>query len=284
MADSAPATSFQSGRAQLRDTTKWIINGGAALVALVIGSAGFSGLGAMPLDSWRLWLCVAAIAVSVWLCRYPFARGIDVLKSELMSMRAFAGAGEGELHTAFTRAQIFLEGQLPASAPTLTAFHDYYEANRAIVLGLAKGDPKAAGQEMVKFKDLQAYCSQLCTNELIQIRFAALMKTLLFPGSLILACLVTFAWAANPAKDSDKPLASPVEVTLIPTHEAAMALAALKLPAACFAPSARVALLSETRGGLAQGVIMTPAHASVECAPARVTVVNGRIAATGMAS
>ena len=124
----ASGNSFQAGRANLRDTAKWIVSGSIGAATLIIGSSTISGLGTLPLGP-RLFIAVAALLVAAGLCWFPFQQAIDVLRSEVLTLDQFTGAEAGvELKQSIDNLSTVL-GVLP-EAKTLREFVNDYPAAR----------------------------------------------------------------------------------------------------------------------------------------------------------
>jgi hypothetical protein len=65
---------LDTARDSLRETAKWIVTGTGGVVALIVGSSSFTGLGAFAPGDGRLWLAVACLALGCVLSWLPFGR------------------------------------------------------------------------------------------------------------------------------------------------------------------------------------------------------------------
>ncbi len=63
----AAADPFRAGRANLRETAKWLIAASAGAAGLIVGSSTFSQLGAMDLRDARLWIAALALVIAAGL-------------------------------------------------------------------------------------------------------------------------------------------------------------------------------------------------------------------------
>jgi hypothetical protein len=280
MADDGPAKAFADARAQLRDTAKWMMNGTAAIVVLVIGSTSISGLGAMDWRDGRFVVAIIALAIGVAFCWDPFTRAVQVLKSEIVSLPSFVDTTDEQMIQARKAADKVLTGQIAQGS--LTALQRHYEALRRTAgeteaqTREARRARDAARREVVAMGPILETGAQVCINELVGLRFERLVAGFAWPGSAILAAFFIFAWAANPGKEADKPLARPVAADLAPTAQGAAALAAAGLASGCFTPTAHVILLADQAGGRSAGLLVAR-EGGPACAPTRVSVIGGKV-------
>jgi len=273
MANDDLAKPFRETRASYADTAKWIMSGLAAVVALAVGGTTISQIGGLALSDWRLHVGLLALVVAVASCWIPFSRGVDVMASaaSTVSLRDFAGATSGQIATARERADALLAGQLPEK--DILAFVGETERLRAIALSPSETEAHraAAAGAIVSRADLHTVTAQTCMNVLMTLRFEALRRSIAFPGALILALFLVFAWAMTGPKGDEKPLAAPREADLAPDRNSVIALETAKIDPSCFSPVAHVIEYSTLDGGRYGSLLVSPIGPP-KCPPFRVTV------------
>jgi hypothetical protein len=270
MAD-ASADPFRAGRANLRDTAKWLIAASAGAASLIVGSSTFSQLGAMDLRDHRLWVAVLAVIVAAGLCWIPFTRAIDVLRSDLVSLHKFASATSGDFKAATDDVSALL-GTLPEGCD-LRAFAARFPQLRTDAWNAA---PDAASKAAA-IADLDARFDtyrEACSSQLVAIRFQHLVAALWRYGWAILLSFLVFAYAANPPKDAltltDKPILEP----LGPERIGVLTAAGVK--PACL-PGAQLLVVATPDSGARIALLMPPPGGPADCAVRRVRLEGGRI-------
>jgi hypothetical protein len=150
---------------------------------------------------------VGSLALGAALSAVPIVNAVKVLKSELAGLHTMVTSTDMDTKEAVKEAQRLLKNQLPES--TLLAFSTAVEGYRKVSMGPAGGAQKAAVAELKNRAGLISVARNTCMTQLLMIRFNRLMWSLAFPGFLVLAAFVTFAWAANPPGDPVRLLARP---------------------------------------------------------------------------
>ena len=213
MAD-ATGNPFKDGRANLRETAKWMISGAVGAATLIVGSSTISQLGAMDLD-WRFAVAIVSLIVAAALCWVPFIRAVDVLRSEIFSLNQFIDATSGQLKDAADEVSTILGSQ--PEGGNMRAFLANFSTLRTVAWKGAVDD--TAGQAAVRDLDSRKQlCLDACISQLVAVRFARLVDAIRFPGVVILLTFLLFTWAANPPKPAVKLFDQPYSEPLTPTR------------------------------------------------------------------
>jgi len=272
-----PLSAFADARASLRDNAKWVLSGTGALVVIVVGGTTISQVGALVPGSCRFWLAVGSGLFGLLLCAVPFNLAVEVLASELVSMRQFVDAKWGARKIAFEKVSTLTDPYL--AERSVRKFVDAYEA---LLKQADDPDPtksKAANDQIDVLKPTYDEIAQACMTQLVSVQFKRLINSLRMPGVLILLSFLVFAWAANPPKETNTTLPAAI-VTLGVDADGAASLKAAGLDPVCYAPAARVLELSQTPAGMISGVLLPPRDGmAAKCLPTRVTVIGGQVRA-----
>lgn len=257
MASDAVASGFEAGRANLRDTAKWMVSGIVGVAGLFVGASSVSQLGGMEIG-WRFCVAVVALVTALGLCWFPFAKAIAVLRSEVLSLRAFTDAQPGsDLATAAKNIELLVKPDLP-NGFNLAEFVEKYDSLRKEAFDRAA--PADAQRDVVAIDNKYQRIRQACISELVGVQFDKLSNSLRFPGSVILLAFLVFGWAANPAKDApklvDKPYAEPLTAARV-----AM-LTTLGVPAACIGSGAQLLAIAVPEPGHQEALLTGPGCSS----------------------
>ena len=270
MAADGSSNSFKDGRANLRETAKWMVSGTLGAATLIVGSSTISQLGGME-TNWRFWVAVASLITAAGLCWIPFARAVAVLRSEINSLQQFINATGGEFMEAADQVSAILGPRLKGRA--LRDFVRDFETLRQGAW-IAAADQAAAEKAVAELDGIFQTCREACVSQLVAGRFDRLVAAIRFPGSVILATFLIFTWAANPPRDI-KLFAKPYAETLTPERLAR--LTAAGVPAACVAPGAQLIAVAAPDAGPQTAVLIPPAGARPPCAPRKVILSAGAI-------
>ena len=225
----------------------------------------------MDLVDPRLWIAVAALAVSAGLCWIPFTRAIAVLRSDLVSLREFTTAASGEFKAAADAVSTLL-GTLPEDCD-LRGFVADYTAIRTRAWNAAP-DATAQAAALARLESRFDTYREACSSQLVAIRFQRLVNALWRFGWLILLGFLVFAYAANPPKDAlkltDKPMLEPLSA------ERLSALTAAGVKPACMA-GAQLVIVAAPDSGARTALLVPPANAPADCAVRRMTLLDGRV-------
>jgi len=280
MGDSDPLADFKNARATMRETAKWIISGGGALIVLVVGASTVSSLGTMSWDRPRLWAALFSAALGFVLCWAPFTRAVTVLRPESIPLRNFAHPPDQKYRNVRDKVGDLLNGQLPMQYPSIEVFSDYVEALR---ISAFNQDQAIAAPALARFKQakpLHDVCLQMCLTEYTGSNFDELIDSVKRrQGPVIIAAFIAFAYLANPPKDEEtgKAIATP-ELLDIPSNAFNDAVFAdAKVASGCFKPGAKMVAIEDLPGKRVSGVLAP--RAGEVCERTRLTLMgDGRIA------
>jgi hypothetical protein len=271
MAADGASEPFAAGRANLRDTAKWMVSGIAGAATLIVGSSTISQLGALDPHGWRLWVALGTLIAAAGLCWVPFSRAVAVLRSELLTLEGFVGAPGGEFRKAADDVSSLMGASLEGMS--LRNFVLAYRTLRSKAWKDAK-DQASAEKAVAGLDSQYLACREACVSQLVAVRFDALVWALKYLGSVILLFFLAFTWTANPPKDVkllDKPYEAPL------TDEDGARLSAAGVPAACYAPGARLVAVAAPPAGPQTAVLIPPRPGIQGCAVRTVTVSRGRV-------
>lgn len=265
---------FRAGRTNLRETAKWMVAGIVGAATLIVGSSTTSRLGAMDPGSARFWVAVIALIVAVGLCWIPFTRAVNVLRSELLSLQAFAEAEEGELKDA-ADAVSTIPGATPGT--TLQDLARQYPALRSEAWSKAP-DRDAATKAIAEVDERFNIFREACISALVAIRFDRLLAALKCLGAAILLSFLLFTWAANPATSA------PQDLKLLDAPRAqvvsraqAQELADAGIAAACSTPGTQLVAFAPAEGGALTAILVPPTGGPSSCYAHKITVLGNRI-------
>jgi hypothetical protein len=267
MANDSNVSAFESGRANLRETAKWMVSGIVGVAGLFVGASSVSQLGSMEIGC-RFWLAVISLVIALGLCWIPFSRAISVLRSEVLSLGIFKTSGEGEFATAGKNIELLIKRDIPNEL-TLNQFIEQYESLRKTAFKNPNEDD--AQRDVAALDDNYQRIRQACISELVGVRFDKLKDSIAFPGSVILLTFLIFSWAANPAKDAPKLLDKPYTEPLTATRLAK--LKSLGAPPACLAPGTQLIAMATPEAGHEEALLIGRG-----CSPFKVMLSAGEIA------
>jgi hypothetical protein len=188
--------------ANLRDTTKWIIASAAGLAAFIVGSNPLSGFGELAFG-WRWGVAVGSAVLAILLTVGVLAFGVRVLSSSTaVALRGLVNDRDYTHHRTYLNDQVLV--YFPPNIRTLPDLQRVYNDARDAVFQ----HPTAANRDAA-----EAYHSYVL-NVLniakwleVTYRFRALVTYFIAAAVLVLICILTYVWAANPKKEktADKP-------------------------------------------------------------------------------
>lgn len=263
---------FGDGRANLRETAKWMVSGAVGAATLIVGSSTISQLGTMDIETPRFWVAIVTLAFAAGMCWFPFILAVDVLRSELFSLKAFMEATKGDFKKAADDVSTLL-GKLPEGM-FLRQFVAQYPALRSTAW-TTNSDPTARDKAVADLDGRIQTCREACISQLVAIRFQRLINSIRFPGALILATFLIFTWAANPPKDAVKLFDKPYAEAL--TRERIAKLAAENVPAACYGSGAQLIAVGAPDAGPQTAILTPPTASAAACPPRKVTLSADRI-------
>jgi hypothetical protein len=276
MAADGAGNPFKDGRANLRDTAKWMISGIAGAATLIVGSSTLSQLGALEPSNPRLWIALAALLAAASLCWIPFVRAVDVLRSELLTLEGFVAAADGE----FRQSADVVAG-LMGAFPGGLSMRDFVRDYRALRTKAWNDAPDRASAEkaIASLDDRYQTCREACVSQLVALRFDRLVQALKMPGALILLTFLVFTWMANPPKDAPRLFDKPYVEALTPERIAALRSAGVA--PACYGPGARLVAVGAPDAGPQTAILMPPPAVAPGCALRTVTISGGAIVKVG---
>jgi hypothetical protein len=269
MAGDAPNATFTAGRANLRETAKWMVSGSLAGATLIIGSSTFSQLGS--LEGWRLGLALVTLLAAVALCWAPFSRAVEVLRSDLLNLEDFAKAdAPADLRAALAKVDAH-EQPLP-EAISLAAFALTFDAicDAAEAAAGTPRDKKAMVDALIQRRGTYV---QECASQLVVDRFDALRASIAFPGALIACLFVIFTFVANPPKPDmmDKPYLVPVTTAL------AAQLETWGVASPCAGPDSQLLVTAELDHAPREALLIPAAADGGRCAVRKLKLAPDRI-------
>jgi hypothetical protein len=252
-------------RTNLRETTKWIMAGFAAVLTFAIGGSSLSQLGEMDPD-WRFWLAVATLAVGSLFCLAPIWLAIDVIATRARGLDEIINT------PAMEPARRQVEQQfLGQNGPDLDTFEKiktkYEEAKNALPAGQDRCDELFYRMsEAVEF----------CTTAYTRLRFDTLLSSLAGVGAGAAICFGAFAWAAHPGKDKEleKIRAKPFAQLIAWSEDNEAVLKQAGMTSECMKAAHPTLIIVSERPGLRAGAVAVPASTAKGCVPVRVILTN----------
>jgi len=272
MAADGSANPFRDGRANLRDTARWMVSGAVGAATLIVGSSTISQLGSMEISCPRFWIAIGSLIAAAGLCWFPFIKAVDVLRSEVLTLRRFMDAQAGE----FRQASDGVSGLLGV-LPQGTSMQDFvrdYPAERSAAWKAAP-DLASAEKAVADLDGRIQTCLEACISQLVAIRFERLVKAIKFPGCVILLTFLLFTWAANPPKDAVKLFDKPYAEAL--TAERIARLKAANVDPACYGPGARLVAVAGAEAGPQTAILIPPRPDTPACPLRKATLSAGGI-------
>ena len=246
---------LDTARDNLRETAKWVVTGTGGIVALIVGSSSFTGLGSFALDDNRLWLAVACLAAGCLLSWLPFRQALAVIATNVTSLREMV-QGQALIDTRL-RVNELLVNICPAKYATVEKLSAALDEIAALRLAETADEVtrKAQTARLLRLAPYVDYALALALTVELRRRFERMIVIMGLTGPLIIACFLAFAWAANPGKD-DSPLAHPRLTSIALRPENAGELVQSGLPQSCYTPALAVLLLAEKpQGGFSAATV-----------------------------
>jgi hypothetical protein len=240
---------LDTARDNLRETAKWVVTGTGGIVALIVGGSSFTGLGSFALDDHRLWLAVVCLAAGCLLSWLPFRQALAVIATNVTSLREIVQA-QAMIETRLRVNELLVNICPPkyATVEKLSAALD-----EIAVLRLAEdADAETRKTQTARLLRLAPYVDYALALGLtveLRRRFDRMITIISRTAPFIIIFFLAFAWAANPGKDDEAPLAHPRPASIAFRPENAAELARSSLPESCYKPGLAVLLLAETPEG-----------------------------------
>jgi hypothetical protein len=262
----AETAQAKAGAESLRATAKWTVGGMAGVAGAVIAGSPLTGLGSLE-AGWRLG--VAAIGAVIGFASLGFIiwHSWNLMAPRMLTLEALIkkapDARQSRLEGELKAAQLFPEGTSTFSA-----------------LGARRDNLKNEQRntaDKVRHRQLQHELDELHQRaqllfhafDFLEIhdRFLTLRKYIFGAAVAMILGFGIFAWAANPGKDGDDPLAvDPYIYVLTPSADDLARLRA-KLPDACLKKPLQILVLRERASGTLEGVTV-----GSDCSPSRVVL------------
>ena len=240
---------LDTARDNLRETAKWVVTGTGGIVALIVGSSSFTGLGSFALDDGRLWLAVACLGAGCLLSWLPFRQALAVIATNVTSLREMVQA-QAMIDTR-QRVNELLVNICPAKYATVEKLSAALDEIAA--LRLAENATEATRRmqtgRLLRLAPYVDYTLALGLTVELRRRFEQMIAIMRWTGPLIIIFFLAFAWAANPGKEDEAPLAHPRPVSIALRPENVPELAQAALPQSCYSPALAVLLLAEKSQG-----------------------------------
>jgi hypothetical protein len=239
---------LDTARDNLRETAKWVVTGTGGIVALIVGSSSFTGLGSFTLDDHRLWLAVVCLAAGCLLSWLPFRQALAVIATNVTSLREIVQA-QAMIETRLRVNELLVNICPPkyATVEKLSAALDEIAALR-LAEDADEGTRKHQTARLLRLAPYVDYALALGLTVELRRRFERMIAIMRWTGPFIIIFFLVFAWAANPGKD-DSALAHPRPASIVFRPENAAELALSSLPESCYKPSLAVLLLAEKSQG-----------------------------------
>ncbi|HEX5264844.1 MAG TPA: hypothetical protein VFW13_15035 [Phenylobacterium sp.] len=263
---------FRDGRANLRETAKWMVSGAVGAATLIVGSSTISQLGGMEADTPRFWVAMLALILAASLCWFPFIFAINVLRSELYSLSQFTAATKGDFKAAIEDVSKIL-GKLPEGV-FVRDFVAQYPALRSKAWS-SSPDTATRDKAVADLENRFQMARELCISQLVEIRFSRLVNSIRFPGALIVVLFLVFTWAANPPKDAIKIYDKPLAEALTPERMARLKDA--KVAPGCYGQGAQLVAIGAPDAGPQTAILTPPPANAAACPPRKVTLSADRI-------
>jgi hypothetical protein len=240
---------LDTARDNLRDTAKWVVTGTGGIVALIVGGSSFTGLGSFAPGDGRLWLAVACLAAGSLLSWLPFRTALDVIATNVTSLHEMVQAPA--MSETRSRVDKLLANISPEEYATVKKLSAAFDASAA--LRLRKDADEATVREQTELLLGMApyvdYALALGLTVELRRRFDRMITIISRTAPFIIIFFLAFAWAANPGKNDEAPLAHPRPASIAFRPENAAELARSSLPESCYKPGLAVLLLAEKPEG-----------------------------------
>jgi len=240
---------LDTARDSLRETAKWVVTGTGGIVALIVGGSSFTGLGSFAPDDSRLWLAVVCLALGSLLSWLPFRMALDVIATNVTSLREMVEApAMSETRSRVDKLLANISPEEYATVEKLSAAFDASAAQR-----LRRDADEATVREQTELlRGLAPYVNYALALGLtveLRRRFDWMITVISRTAPFIIIFFLAFAWAANPGKEDESPLAHPRPASIAFRPENTPELAQSGLPQSCYTPALAVLLLAEKPQG-----------------------------------
>ena len=240
---------LDTARDSLRETAKWVVTGTGGIVALIVGGSSFTGLGSFAPDDGRLWLAVVCLALGSVLSWLPFRMALDVIATNVTSLREMVD--EPAMSETRSRVDDLLKNICPEEYATVEKLSAAIDESAAKRLKKDAAEAIVAEQTelLLQIAPYVDYALALGLTVELRRRFDLMITTIARTAPFIIIFFLAFAWAANPGKVDESPLAHPRPASIAFRPENAPELAQSGLPESCYKPSLAVLLLAEKSQG-----------------------------------
>jgi hypothetical protein len=213
---------FDDRVASLRTTAKWLLTISAGIGAVLATGLPLTGLGQLPLSSWRLYVAVAAAVVALIAIAYMVKVSSTLLTQEWLTLADFADEATGVApdgaifeparHTKaiVDRLSVYSEElyeHVARSPAHLLA--QLREANDSIHQAGSSGDRAALAGAVERSQQLRQVAhdvAQVANYYLALHLFRAMRVRLAFAAAAFVASIVVYAYASQPPQQPERPL------------------------------------------------------------------------------
>ena len=191
MSDTSSQDTFAAGRANIRDTVKWLVAALAALGALVIGSSPFTGFGQLKLP--YLLAAIGSGLLGVSLVFWAIDRALRILVTPLFFL--------GQIRQDDHLAALIRSNSKDLLPPLIDDLDRFLAYRRLLLMKLAKEQDTEKRKKLEQnYQAVQAVTTRLvglCNYENLRRKFDATRRQLFLLGGAITLALGTFAWATT---------------------------------------------------------------------------------------
>jgi hypothetical protein len=216
--DGSPAASYATATANLRAAARWLLTAAAAAGGVLIAGVQLTGLGSLGAGDWpRLLIACLGLAAGLGAVGYLIFQASLMLTDEWITLaqldleminRQIAGSGSRRDRRRLEQIRE-IRGELESYqdefyGSVATSIADLYrrliEANKN-----ARESPSPAhAKEAADLREVVDTVAQAANYSYARSAFAALRRRLLWAGTVFVAGIVIFAYAANPAAPAAK--------------------------------------------------------------------------------
>lgn len=205
--------SLAAGRDLIRSAAKWFITGIGAIGAVLVAGSQVSSLGALTVDSPRLWIAAAGVVLGLAAVLVAMWSVVDVLAGRLWTWDDVVAACSESQPESLDRTEIrrrkFVREWIAQNPSALGS----YESVQHIKTEYDNADP-----EDEHINDLTELMSELADKAAtvdLDARWLRLRRTIAVGVAIGAIGVVVFAWAANPPKPPPQPPASLMSASLV---------------------------------------------------------------------
>jgi outer membrane protein OmpA-like peptidoglycan-associated protein len=200
---------YATGKANLRDTIKWLATTVAGLAALLLGATPFSGIGTLAFGSERFIIALTALAggagllMIVWTTLVHLLRSDVVFPSQLRSGYSPQTLGDSTEQREIQALREHLNAQAVDLFPTTPPTFDGLESLRENAWQTWQQSASPGDLEAWKAYDANAnLVLNYAAFARLHRRLTRAIPTIGILTGLALLCLFAYAWAANPSKET----------------------------------------------------------------------------------